>query len=584
MARSYSSSRANCSTVSYTGFSSLQVSYRKMASVREKPFRPGESDLVGSSKHSGKPIDLPLKTLGVDFEVVDGYVRTVFYSDSTQISISCAQDVLNWFLREEVVFTSVISWSDAMLKWFGEGILQCIVDSVSGYPIRIGKVRIKKYRDSMVVYAGVYAVKRVYSIRPFYHMSDMLGEEDCYTTAAKAQTLLRTVRSYKLEPTSLYSSGGILQGLLVQNNVKMVSRDDTPKEVLELATNCYHAGWVGAYKLGSTKAWDYDISSAYPYEASELVSVDKFCGKWVQTPQMVPGAEYGWIYGKIKIIAPVSPVLLRLVSNWVVGKHKLGRQVNAYGEWEGWIEGEEAAFIISNKLGKVDIYDAYWFMPSVYRYPFRKSMEKVFRMRDDAKKRGDKFASNLCKLIGVTLQGKLISSFAENGKQYGGFMRHSVYAAKIVSRARLKLARFALGHEEHLWNVLVDGMTFDEYIETTDSGPGAIRLTSSREGETCIVAGDGMYSMPSRRSVFNRSIVETFGNNTYMKVPMTTGPYTLLEAASDRIKFEDVGKPRGELMTYRLSSLDYANRDFVRQPKTCKELLDGQFNSMPRLV
>ncbi|KKL87625.1 hypothetical protein LCGC14_1932830, partial [marine sediment metagenome] len=348
-------------------------------------------------------------------------------------------------------------------------------------------------------------------------------------------------------------------------------------------SNCYHTNWITAVVLGhNAKAYDYDISGAYPFQTSKLLSCSLTDGVWKQSGLYQKDADYGFCYVQVSQHSYLSPLMFR--ASCIPGPYgsRVIKQNNSVGEWTGWLTKDEIDFVRSN-LGHVEILDGWWFFSRTESHPFEIPMRSFYESRLRAIDMGDRFASTLCKLVAVAAQGKFISSFPVYGQLAASYMKNAVYAAIVTSSTRLQVAEFCLQHEGNVLNIAVDGVTLDKKVDVP-GGWGNFRLESSSEGEECIIAGDGEYWMPSRNSIFQRSTLEEFAESKSYEDLSIQGRHTLLEVSADRIYFDEVGKFRDKRHRSILNNVVGAQRVFTISPSVCADLLTNQYESLPRVI
>jgi len=110
-------------------------------------------------------------------------------------------------------------------------------------------------------------------------------------------------------------------------------------------------------------------------------------------------------------------------------------------------------------------------------------------------------------------------------------------------------------------------------------------LESSAEGEECVIAGDGQYWLPSRKSVFQKSTLVQFASSSSYPNPVALGRHTLGEAASDMIDFESVGREKTKMPMIKIEAhLHYLQRYFADKPKIANDFLTKQYMSVPRVI
>jgi len=525
------------------------------------------------------------EVLGLAFERRDGYVTLLSQSDGHDFDITSSNDVLNWLSQPDDRFIFIRGGQheiDSLLKWFGPAPFMSEEGEFLpkyGFAVKVGDLKLRVLQNCLFAYKGKRRVKTIYSLQPFYHMSDMLPEEvDSVVVKAFADRLINALYDHNIPFQNLVSPGSLFQSLLVELGLIRNSVTDIPREALRAAMNCYHTNWIAAFVLGyCSKAYDYDITSAYPSQAMSLLSCSPRVGRWIHSRTEQPEAAYGFTYSHVYIEPSVdlSPLLFRRRTIWT-GTHRWSPQLNCWGEWLGYVTKEEIDLLRRTGIGKVEVLDGWWFVPEYEVYPFREAINKTLKFREAA--RGDKFLRNLYKLIGVASQGKLMSCYYVDGELVSSAIWNPVYATSITARNRIKVAEFCLSHLDHVLHVAVDGVLLNAKVPFRGT-VGDMSL--SYEGES-IVASDGEYYLPGRRpGSYLPEVLSSFSDaDGYPRV--ARGWYSLLEGVETG-RFDLVGLPRSFGWS-KLSDLQHAVRHFPVLPKKCKDLLDKTFVSLFRSI
>lgn len=551
--------------------------------LREALWRPSESDIQGSTHYQGDSLDLDKPVVGLALERdLSGYPRRILSSDDPPYIINGSSDVQDWLSTSDprLLFTSDKCFLDSLIKWWGDAGLSGLDESGAwGLFFHLDKciIRCGLEGDAFATYHR-HTIKKVHSVIPFYHMYHTFdGEEDCFEVKQYAERLIHTLKDRKIGTVNLHSAGGIMQASL--SYIKF-QESSLPKEVLQYAANCYHTNWITAFQLGRfDKAYDYDISSAYPSRAMELQSCHPIYGSWKKSSLYQAEAEYGLCTAKLEMLS-TSPILFRSYSHFDKKYGARAGNVEGIGKWEGFITKDEIDFIKEYELGKVTIQDGWWFFTHIEFHPFAKAMRDLFKMRAEANQAGDKFLANLAKVISVSLQGKFMSTFNQFGKLRSGYMRNPVYGAIITARTRIKDAEFALPHLDKLVGLVVDGCVLTDKVPLLGEGYGEMRLSSPPNGEECISVGDGEYWMPSRNSLFNPMMLEESYDKGSYKRPLIHKRFS--RYADD---WDMVGKLNLSIPSISLArSVRFSHRKFLEAPKACRDLLTNHYASVPKIL
>ena len=306
----------------------------------------------------------------------------------------------------------------------------------------------------------------------------MQDSKDC---AELTRLLLSDLHEMGFSPKTLSSPGTVMEEALV-GAVYFPDVTKIPTEAFEYAYNAYRGGWMECFKRGHfQRLYDYDISSAYPYQVSELVSLDggtwyycdysgpkwyRWDGQgWISCNNIVGVPEYGFIHCLVDIKANVSPIIYRADVN-----------TTPKGQWYTTLTMDECAFIEERQLGTVALIKGYFFVPAIQAYKrLWAPMRRLFRQKSVLRNKW------LPKAMSVSLYGKFAER-DETGRT--GNLLNFVYAATITARTRLQIAKYALMLPERLVMIAADGLTFNAPLPSSvlSDDFGGLRLVHSNEG------------------------------------------------------------------------------------------------------
>lgn len=337
------------------------------------------------------------------------------------------------------------------------------------------------------------------------------------------------------------------------------------------AYQCCGRLWISANKLGHWRkgeVWDYDLSGAFAYEASQLYDFRGARIDYSQSP--VIGAHWGFLRGRVSIDCPVSPIMRRLED---------GSLANPVGEWDDIITLDEARFISKYKIGHFKMRDG-WF---ITQNKFSKPLETVISRLYQARKNNPQLDLFLKRGMLGSLYGKFIEMHSD------GPGRHfcPIYAATISTRARLKVGAFIL--ENNLANDLVhcsvDGLLATKKIDLPPAqGLGKWRID---EPEGVIVASSGQVFKKTHSRMTKpkgityddlvRMIAEHPRRSYYgIEIPRRV---TLSEAAGGH--YDELGAIRNFHSSIDFILQDHRDRQFTKLPKTGENLLNRVYESEP---
>ncbi len=315
-----------------------------------------------------------------------------------------------------------------------------------------------------------------------------LLRERCMKDAGLAGELLRYLRklcldNLEIDPPQYNSEGGLSEYYLIKNvelkhlkpfaiegfdewghNMgKDVHRKLTPKiveqkalyeQVLEYAYRSYYAGifytpWRGPVDF----AVELDITSAYPYQMSKLISLSD--GEWREAPKgnYSPEACYGFYHAFMR---PNGEFPFRLKGEKTIYP-KFDSEF-----LERWVTKDELEYLLETKcpVNMVDGFEFFLDDPEHSVYPFKNAVSKLFTLKNEAEKSGDKGLRLLYKTILNGMYGKTAQNvetpFSEYFKSRVGRLFNPVYSAVITARTRLVLWKRAKKYLDPIYYLATD--------------------------------------------------------------------------------------------------------------------------------
>lgn len=526
--------------------------------MQEKAYVPEFEILQFGVAILGKPHE-PDDVVGMQVERdKEGYATRAFRSDGVVFNFP---EDLDAFFREadSRIFFVVDREIEPILKYLGQDACNKLL---TGCSISSGGVQMFYHGSFYTRVAGGKTLRKIYRLKPFYWAGTLPDSMDCLSVQMFGERIVKLLVSLDI-PMRLNSCGSLLGALYCRRPID---------EVIEAAYNSYHGGWIEMFKLGSFEgAYDYDISAAYPTEASKLVDLS---GTWVHSKDWVQAAEYGFCYARIRmdINLPFSPLMFRRRSE-MRGNTPYRTVLNPVGMWEGWITKDEIEFVVTNYLGDVEIADGWWYIPaSCYSFPFKDMLGTLGKLKQEGKTKGDVIASTLWKLTAAALQGKFMQSNMIWGKWRTGPAFNPVYASVITSRVRLKVAELALQSPEDMLGVAVDGLLSMKKLKA----PRNWKL--EYEG-SCVIANHGDYWMEGRRTA--RNLLEDLSKDTLSNIyPLRGERYCSL---SEAIRVDGFEAACREIPEAKQRVDRVGKRIWRKLPMTCGDLLKGVFESTPAL-
>ena len=295
----------------------------------------------------------------------------------------------------------------------------------------------------------------LYGLEQYY---PEIEEPDVKTVAALGKGLLVELRKMGLTPTKLTSPIAIYDEAIL-SKLDLPRLKDMPLEVAQFAWQCSGKLWVEAHQLGYwDTVYDYDLSSAFPNIAKDLVDI-RDC-HWAQDSAYIMGAIYGYVKCDLTIYdwVRLSPII-------VDTKDAL---VSHTGPREGeFLTKGDVDLIMKWGIGEVKITDGYWGWTTrkALRRPLKAPMEKLLKY-----KQGSEVQKLLAKRMSTGIYGKMGEERAE---EFGPYI-NPPWFAEISTRARLQVADYLYSNNigpgdnegyRHLIAIGVDGFSLDCPIE-----------------------------------------------------------------------------------------------------------------------
>ncbi len=247
-------------------------------------------------------------------------------------------------------------------------------------------------------------------------------------------------------------------------------------EALSYAYQCDRREWISAYQVGHfDRCFDYDLSSAYPSVAAELLDLrDMDFWKSTVYGRRERSAHYGFVRGHLYLdpsasCVHCSPIMVDL-------ERMPGNPAGDFGH--GYYQTlDELRFIENNDLGKFDMVDGWFIAPRSGVQPgrpFQRIMNFLYNQRFHSD-----LAASVMKAIANQTIGKLIETRVDG--DYGD-LRNDIYHALILARTRVKVAGFLIQNDvlpSELVAVQTDGVRLTRHIPLSGSGMGLWRCNGA---------------------------------------------------------------------------------------------------------
>ncbi len=487
------------------------------------------------------------------------------------------EDRLTWLARQPQDTIKIFYDLDyavaqiAKTVGMAKGQAEILLDTGNLYwaPYRIGYIPGKYFSVRENFYQGA-PFASFSDASQYLDKTDFIVEDTpkyCIAKAKEAQAVgeqvLQTLETIGLHPTSLTSPINAYSKEILEK-MDLPTIDDLPPKAAEYAYQCCHGNWVETFIRGHwDKVWDYDITSAYPYQLSKLL--DTRYGKWENYPLWLNGTPYGYCKGIVTIDGNFSPIIYDGKINYT-----------PVGSWECCLTKQEIEFIRTYGIGDFEIHDAWWWVVDKEVMPLKNHVLEL----QQHKLRASGLKKEVIKRVMSGIWGK----FLELRHEEMGPMFNPVWGADVEARTRLKVANLCLSNKAMPIAVAVDGVTLDRPVELHDNGRdfGAWKLSAECP---CLSISTGVVALKEKYSGLDFSLDYDWLMKQARANPKTSNitmqklsPMTVAKAVQSN-RWEDVGKL--EIVSRTIDLRSESKRLYKEEPGNWKELISNKYTSSP---
>lgn len=294
-----------------------------------------------------------------------------------------------------------------------------------------------------------YQMGRVFGINHinFYGLSRYSEDkiDDVVELARLGERVIEAYRAFGIEASKLSSPVAVYGDVLGSLNFpRACDLPDSAFDMIQACAKVMTREWRDVYKLGhwgAEEITDYDLTAAYPSIVAGLPDISK--AKFFKSKAMPDRYSYSWgeLYGKLKIVKPVSPLIYQPKNCYPIG------------EFEDSITTEQLWLLHKYGIGDFEMeYGHFLSLPPYLSFPFKTTMERLYKQRES----DNEIVARIAKGISVGIWGK----FAEiHEKNKLGEHCNPIYARMTTSRCMVRLATFIYHNqlENDLVTCLVDG-------------------------------------------------------------------------------------------------------------------------------
>ncbi len=444
--------------------------------------------------------------------------------------------------------------------------------------------------------------------------------QDARLVAELGNYLLKRLQDFGVKPNALFSTASISY-LYFKTFAKIInvwSYWIWHRDLLKAACESYSGGKFEIIARGKFTGYEYDISSAYPYEISNLIDISEATVK--RSRKYDSDCTYAFLRCTIDNTNSIHhPVALQ------------DKSLNYYpaGIFNATITKEEYLFFLRYKI-PVTINDGYYLYCPKKSYPYKSLIKKLYRKKQLYKKK-DKMYSNICKIMMNSFYGKmaqLIETDEDDNifnanceddfddiKQSkkpkilrAGAAWNPIYASIITANVRIRMSELQNIYGKHCIAVHTDSVILDKPIDKKYLGEGLGEFEAKEHGE-CIMIMCGLYQIGSKSADRGFKVPENYEwkrifkylkipyNKSYNKKPFSWKLILQLMKNKEKILLQEVRplswrsaiiqhrcKEINKFITYdKILSLNMDRKRLWSEQTNAYKLLHGLEYSIPRI-
>ncbi len=254
---------------------------------------------------------------------------------------------------------------------------------------------------------------------------------DAEITEALFYVLKAMCKKLGINPTTFYSIATIGYKYMRENTDYVTVKHlwDNHRDVLEAACKAYSGGKFEVTTRGKGYFYEYDINSAYPYEIANLIDITKV--RIVHSKRYKPGATYGFLY--LDIFLPCDE------AHPVAYKRKT---VNIFpaGHFKSWVGKAAYEYLVTLPDAEIKILKGIWLYPRYQKKPYHDLILKLFKVKAEAKLKGDKELYYFTWKLTNSLYGKQVQLIRKGNRIEASSCWNPVYGAIITENVRIRVA------------------------------------------------------------------------------------------------------------------------------------------------
>lgn len=408
---------------------------------------------------------------------------------------------------------------------------------------------------------------KLYGIDKYFPNDD---EPDINEVNTKGSKLVETLIKMGMTPNKLTSPVAIWEDNVL-NHASLPTGWDMPYQAAEYAWQCSGRLWTEAIQLGYwNKTYDYDIRSAFPSVAREMVGFSK--SDWIETNRYCADAVYGYCKAEVVIYDEViiSPIIYADTD---------GSLSTPVGAWETYLTKGELDFITKWGIGEYRIINGWWAVPLKHKKPFRVLVDRLLQYKES----DDELIRWIAKQMAVG------GTYGKFGEEHGDtFGRHfnPCWFSEISTQTRLEVADFIYRNtlQDNVLHISIDGILTNKKVdEPMTDRTGCWRLSSETPA---LIVSSGMVYLKQRKpkGLYLEQVLEMIKEHPRKGYYEQAIPRVVTLGDAMRLgRLDDIGKTK---MMYSTIDLYRIKRErlFRGFPMQGDHLLNKHYKSKPRKI
>jgi hypothetical protein len=266
-------------------------------------------------------------------------------------------------------------------------------------------------------------------VRKYWKAISRYAIQDAVLAQKLGVYFVNKLDQFGITPTAIYSCASISFKYFCDHANVVTSwkywQDD--QNVLKFACDAYEGGKFEVTSRGPFTGYEYDISSAYPFEIANLVDISR--ATTVRTAEYQPKAVYGFLRCFIDNTN---------AAHIPCGMMRGNVRIYPAGQFYLTITKQEYDYLLTLGIPVV-IHDAIWLFVKRKSYPYRSVISTLYNLKSHYKGK-DRMAYDLTKIVQNSFYGKTAQVIEmPDGKFNAGAGWNPVYASIITANPRIKI-------------------------------------------------------------------------------------------------------------------------------------------------